>query len=66
MDEAFQRLHVEASHHYNQSLRLKEPLTTDEKGVEKGLLHIEIKQLQKKLSQINEHYEGQIEITFEL
>lgn len=66
MDESFQNLQVEASQHYNQGLRLKEPLTTNKKETEKGLFHIGIKQLKKKLSQVNEDYKGQIKISFKL
>lgn len=64
--EAFQNLQVEASHHYNQGLRLKEPFTNTEQKIEKRLLHMEIKQLKDKLSWVNEDYEGQIKIAFEL
>jgi hypothetical protein len=66
MDEAFQNLQVEASHHYNQGLQLKEPLTTTGQEIEKMLMHMEIKQLKEKLSQINEDYEGQIKIAIKL
>lgn len=66
MDDEFQRLQVEVLQCYNQGPRLKEPLRANEKEVEKGLLHIEIKQLQHWLTQLNEDYKGQIEISFEL
>ena len=66
MDAEFHELQTEATNHYNQSLRLKEPLTTKEQEVEKGLLHIEIGKLKKELATLNENYDEQIEVSFEL
>jgi hypothetical protein len=66
MDDEFQQLQVEADQHYNQNLRLKEPLTTNEHAVEKGLLHTEISKLKKELATLNEGYADQVEIVFEL
>ena len=66
MDDEFQNLQVEANQHYQQSLRLKEPLTTNEQEIEKGLLHIEIKRLTKELTHLKEGYAEQVEIVFEL
>ena len=66
MDEEFQQLQVEANQHYNQNLRLKEPLTTNEHAVEKGLLHTQIKELKKELTTLNEGYADQVEMVFEL
>ena len=66
MDDEFQQLQVQANQHYNQSLRLKEPLTTNEHAVEKGLLHAEIRKLNKELATLNEGYAEQVEMVFEL
>ena len=66
MDDEFQQLQVEANQQYNQNLRLKEPLTTNEHAVEKGLLHIEINKLKKELATLNEGYAEQVEMVFEL
>ena len=66
MDDEFQKLQVEATRHYQQGLRLKEPLTTNEQEIEKGLLHIEVQTLTKQLATLTEDYEGQIEMSFEL
>ena len=66
MDEEFQKIQVEAIRHYNQGIRLKEPLTATEDAVEKGLLHGEVKTLKQQLSTLNEDYEAQIEIEFDL
>lgn len=66
MDEEFQKIQVEAIRHYNQGLRLKEPLTSDENAVEKGLLHSEVESLKQQLSNLNEDYRAQIEVDFDL
>ena len=66
MDEEFQKIQVEAIRHYNQGLRQKEPLTTDESAVERGLLHGEVETLKRQLATLNEDYEAQIEIAFDL
>ena len=66
MDEEFQRLQVEANQQFNQNLKLKEPLTTNEHVVEKGLLHTQIKELKKELATLNEGYADQVEMVFEL
>ena len=66
MDDEFQNLQVEANRHYNQNLRLQEPLTANEHVVEKGLLHIEIKKLTKELATLNANYDDQIEVSFDL
>ena len=66
MDDEFQELQVQANQHYNQGLRFKEPLTTNEHEVEKSLLHIEIRKLKKELTTLNEGYAEQVEMVFEL
>ena len=66
MDEEFQQLQVEANQQFNQNLRLKEPLTTNEHAVEKGLLHTQIKELKKELANLKEGYTDQVEMVFEL
>lgn len=66
MDAEFHKMQEEALHHYNQGLRLKEPLTTSEEALEKSLMHIEIKTLKQKLATLNEEYDEQIELSFEL
>ena len=66
MDEEFHKIQIKALQQYNQGLRLKEALTTDENAVEKGLLHIEISTLKQQLRELNESYETQIEVSFDL
>ena len=66
MDDEFQKLQQEATYHFNQSSREKESLTENEHAVEKGLLHIEVRRLTKELATLNEGYEHQIEVAFEL
>lgn len=66
MDDEFQKLQVEATNHHNQGQRLKEPLTSNEQEVEKGLLHMEIRKLNKELATLNEGYTEQVETVFEL
>ena len=66
MDDEFQKLQVQADQQYNQNLRLKEPLTTNEHAVEKGLLHAEISKLKKEITTLNEGYAEQVEMVFEL
>ena len=66
MDAEFHKLQIEALQHYNQGLRLKEPLTATEDAVEKGLLHIEVNTLKQQLQELTENYEAQIEISFDL
>lgn len=66
MDDEFQKLQAEATQHYNQGQRLKEPLTANEQEMEKGLLHMEIRKLTQQLATLNESYDEQIEVSFEL
>lgn len=66
MDEEFYRIQVEAIRHYNQGLRLKEPLISDENAVEKGLLHSKVETLKQQLFNLNKDYKAQIEIVFDL
>ena len=66
MDDEFQKLQAEATSYHNQGQRLREPLTDNEHAVEKGLLHMEIRKLKKELATLNESYDEQIEVSFEL
>ena len=60
MDAEFHKLQVEATRHYKQGMRLKEPLTTNEHEIEKGLLHMEIQRLTRQVSTLKEDYEGKL------
>ena len=66
MDAEFHKMQIEALRHYNQGLRLQEPLTATEDAVEKGLLHTEVNTLKQQLQELTENYEAQIEISFDL
>lgn len=66
MDEEFQKLQTEANHCFTRSMRIKEPFNTKELEAENGLLLIENKRLTQKLTALNEDYERQIEMSFEL
>ena len=66
MDAEFHKMQIEALRHYNQGLRLQEPLTATEDAVEKGLLHTEVNTLKKQIQELTENYEAQIEISFDL
>ena len=64
MDEEFHKIQVEAIRHYKQAQ--KEPLTTNENAVARGLLQGEVETLKRQLTTLNEEYEAQIEISFDL
>lgn len=66
MDDEFHKLLVEATRYYNQGLRLKKPLVSNEQEIEKWLLHMEIYKLTQQLAALDEDYKGQIEVSFEL
>lgn len=66
MDAEFHKMQIEALRHYNQGLRLKEPLTATEDAVEKGLLHTKVDTLKKQMQELTDNYETQIEISFDL
>ena len=66
MDAEFHKMQIEALRHYNQGLRLQEPLTATEDAVKKGLLHTEVNTLKQQLQELTENYEAQIEISFDL
>jgi hypothetical protein len=66
MDDEFQKLQTEATSHYKQGLKEKESLTENEHAVEKGLLRVEIRKLTEQIAALNENYDEQIEVSFDL
>lgn len=66
MDAEFHKIQQEATHQFNQNLREKEALTDNEHAVGKGLLQMEIRKLTDQLAALNENYDEQIEVSFDL
>jgi hypothetical protein len=66
MDAEFHKIQQEATHQFNQNLREKEALTDNEHAVGNGLLQMEIRKLTDQLAALNENYDEQIEVSFDL
>ena len=66
MDAEFHKIQQEATQQFKQNLREKEALTDNEHAVGKSLLQIEIRKLTVQLAALNESYDEQIEMSFDL